>query len=109
MEELPSLAGTAVDTPLAINDAGMITGRACDGSNRRDACRAVVWDLHHNVSNLELLIDKHDPAHGLVHLEEAVAINAHGEITANGCWIGGAKNGQCHPFLLSPIENIANR
>jgi hypothetical protein len=94
-----------VDTPLAINETGVITGRACD--EQESNCWAVLWDHDHNVSNLETLIDHDDPAHGLVHLETAVAINAHGEIAANGCWIGGAKNGQCHPFLLSPIAAIA--
>jgi probable HAF family extracellular repeat protein len=62
MNTLPSLAGTVEDIPLAINDAGIIIGRACDEQAKN--CWAVLWDLHHNVANLETLIDRHDPAHG---------------------------------------------
>jgi uncharacterized membrane protein len=97
MTMLPNPTNISGAVPLAINDGGTTVGYACN--NR---CVAIVWDEHHRSAVLNDLINQHDPAHGLVNLEWATAINSSGVTVAQGCWTGGANKDQCRPFLLTP-------
>jgi probable HAF family extracellular repeat protein len=92
---LPCLSGFTCEA-MSINNAGTIVGF----SN----VVAVVW-LRGVVYDLNTLIDPHDPLHGHVRLYSASAVNARGQIAADGCYIAGPKDGQCFGFILDPTED----
>jgi len=53
--------------------------------------------------NLNNLIAPSDPLYNSVQFSDAQGINNTGQIVANGCYISGPLNGQCHAFRLDPV------
>jgi probable HAF family extracellular repeat protein len=92
LSDLGMLPGDASSSANAINNKGEIVGVsvAADGVTSR----AFIY-LNGQMYDLNTLLDTASPIAGSVKLEEAVGINSHGRIAANG-----TRDGQQHAYLL---------
>jgi probable HAF family extracellular repeat protein len=92
LADLGMLPGDASSSANAINNKGEIVGVsvAADGVTSR----AFIY-LNGQMYDLNTLLDTASPIAGSVKLEEAVGINSHGCIAANG-----TRDGQQHAYLL---------
>lgn len=99
MHDLGTLGGTN-SSANGINDAGHVVGSSdIDGDSES---HAFYWDGA-TMYDVNDLVDPADPLQPYVTLLNAQAINRIGKIAATGC---DSRTGECHAYLLTPIEPI---
>jgi probable HAF family extracellular repeat protein len=102
--DLGTLGGTINGAiGLAINDSGEVVGQSQLAAGGEHAF------LYDGSSMLDLnnLIAATDPLYDEVLFYSATGINDSGQIVANGCYMSGPLNGQCHAFRLDPVPVFA--
>jgi probable HAF family extracellular repeat protein len=96
LSDLGTLPGDASSSANAINEHGEIVGAsvAADGVTSR----AFIY-VNGHMYDLNSLLDRTSPVAGSVKLQEAVGINPHGCIAANG-----TRDGQPYAYLLKRVR-----
>jgi probable HAF family extracellular repeat protein len=96
LSDLGTLQGDASSSANAINEDGEIVGVsvAVDGVTSR----AFIY-VNGQMYDLDALLDRAGPIAGSVKLEEAVAINSHGWVAANGM-----RDGRPYAYLLKRVR-----